>query len=119
MRFDAPVQYIGRVAKTDVEISGVRIPAGSILRLILAAANRDPEVFEQPDTLDLRRSPCPHLSFGMGIHSCLGGPLARLEGQIALSTLVRRYPRMQLADGVLRYRPATVLRGLEELQVSF
>jgi cytochrome P450 len=119
LRFDAPVQYIGRVAKTDVEISGVRIPAGSILRLILAAANRDPDVFEQPDTLDLRRSPCPHLSFGMGIHSCLGGPLARLEGQIALSTLVRRYPRMQLGDGVLRYRPATVLRGLEALPMSF
>lgn len=119
LRFDAPVQYIGRVAKTDVEISGKRIPAGSILRLIIAAANRDPDVFEQPDALDLRRSPCPHLSFGMGIHSCLGGPLARLEGQIALSTLVRRYPRMQLADGVLHYRPATVLRGLEALPVSF
>jgi len=119
LRFDAPVQYIGRVAKIDVEISGVRIPRGSILRLILAAANRDPDVFDQPDTLDLRRTPCPHLSFGMGIHSCLGGPLARLEGQIALSTLIRRYPRMQLADGVLRYRPATVLRGLEALPVSF
>ena len=119
LRFDAPVQYIGRVAKTDVEISGVRIPAGSILMLIIAAANRDPEVFEQPDRLDLRRSPCPHLSFGMGIHSCLGGPLARLEGQIALSTLVRRFPGMQLASGVLRYRPATVLRGLEALPVSF
>ena len=119
LRFDAPVQYTAGWAKTDVEISGVCIPSGSILRLILAAANRDPEVFEHPDTLDLRRSPCPHLSFGMGIHSCLGGPLARLEAQIALPALLRRFPTMRLAEGVLSYRPATVLRGLEELPIRF
>jgi cytochrome P450 len=86
---------------------------------IVAAANRDPEMFEDPDTLDLTRDPNNHLSFSAGIHFCLGAQLARLEGQIALSTIVRRFPNVQLASEDLEWRPAPILRGLVALPVSF
>jgi cytochrome P450 len=119
LRYDAPVQYSGRVAKEDIEIGGKQIRAGQGVRMIVAAANRDPEVFDAPDTLDLTRDPNPDLAFGAGIHFCLGAQLARLEGQIALSTIVRRFPRLRLTGGDLRWRPAPVLRGLEALPVSF
>jgi cytochrome P450 len=85
--------------------------------MIFAAANRDPEEFDRPDELDLKREPHAHLAFGAGIHFCLGAPLARLEGQIALSNAVRRFPNMRLAATDLRWRPAPVLRGLESLPV--
>ncbi|TMB94106.1 MAG: cytochrome P450 [Chloroflexi bacterium] len=117
LRWDSPVQYSGRVAKEDLELGGKTIRAGQTLRLILGSANRDPEVFTDPDSLDLRREPCPHVAFGAGIHFCLGGQLARLEGQIALSSLVRRFPGMRLATEALRWRQAPVLRGLEALPV--
>lgn len=119
MRYDAPVQYSGRVAKEDFELGGKMIRAGQGVRMIVAAANRDPDVFDDPDTLDIRRDPCPHLAFGAGIHFCLGAQLARLEGQIALSTIVRRFPKLRLATNDLRWRPAAVLRGLESLPLSF
>jgi cytochrome P450 len=85
---------------------------------IIASANRDPEVFDDPDVLDLSREPCNHLSFSAGIHFCLGAQLARLEGQIALSTVVRRFPSVKLATDDLRWRPAPILRGLESLPVT-
>jgi len=119
LRYDSPVQYTGRIAKEDIEIGGKRITAGQSVRAIFAAANRDAEVFEHPDELDLRREPCPHIAFGVGIHFCLGAALARLEGQIAISTLVRRFPGLRLAKERLRWRPAPVLRGLEALPVRF
>jgi len=119
LRYDAPVQYSGRIAKADFEIAGKTVWAGQGVRMIVAAANRDPEVFEHPDRLDLTRDPCPHLAFGAGIHFCLGAPLARLEGQIALAAAVRRFPKMRLATNELRWRPAPVLRGLEALPVRF
>jgi len=119
LRYDAPVQYSGRVARHDVEIGGKVIRAGQGVRMIVAAANRDPEVFDDPDRLDVKRDPCPHLAFGAGIHFCLGAQLARLEGQIALSTIVRRFPRLRLATAKLRWRPAPVLRGLEALALRF
>jgi len=119
LRYDAPVQYTGRIARIDTEIAGVRIRQGDHVRVILAAANRDPAAFDRPDELDIRRDPCAHLSFGVGIHYCLGGPLARLEGEIALSTLVRRFPALRLDEARLRWRPAAVLRGLETLNVTF
>jgi hypothetical protein len=118
LRYDAPVQYSGRVARVDTEIAGKRIRAGDKVRAMIAAANRDPDVFERPDDVDLQRQVCPHLSFGVGVHTCLGAPLARLEGAIAISALVRRFPAMRLADELLIYRPASVLRGLEELHVQ-
>ncbi len=119
LRYDSPVQMTGRIAKVDVEIAGQRVKAGQFVSTILGSANRDPEVFADPDTLDLTREPCNHLSFSAGIHFCLGAQLARLEGQIALTTLVRRFPDMRLATEDLRWRPAPILRGLEALQVTF
>ena len=119
LRYDSPVQYTGRIAKQDMEIRGKRIRAGQGVRMIGAAANRDPDVFSEPESLDLSRDPCPHVAFGAGVHFCLGAPLARLEGAIALSALVRRFPRLRLASDDLRWRPAPVLRGLEALPVAF
>lgn len=119
LRYDAPVQYSGRVAREDFEIGGKTIRAGQGVRMIIASANRDPDAFTNPDRLDLNRDPNPHLAFGAGIHFCLGAPLARLEGQIALSTIVRRFPGLRLATEDLRWRPAPVLRGLEALPLTF
>ncbi len=119
LRYDSPVQYSGRVAKEDVEIDGKRVRAGQGVRMMLAAANRDPEVFSEPDLLDITRDPCPHVAFGAGIHFCLGAQLARLEGQIAIPAVVRRFPRLRLTGDGLRWRPAPVMRGLEALPVKF
>jgi cytochrome P450 len=119
LRFDSPVQYSGRVAKANFELGGKRIRSGEGVRMILGAANRDPEVFEEPDRLDITREPNPHVAFGLGIHFCLGAQLARLEGQIALPALVRRFPQMRLAADEVRWRPAAVLRGLEALPVAW
>jgi cytochrome P450 len=119
LRYDSPVQYSGRVARRDFELGDKTLRAGDGVRMIVAAANRDPEVFAEPDVLDLTRDPCPHLAFGSGIHFCLGAQLARLEGQIAISTAVRRFPALHLASDDLHWRPAPVLRGLEALPVTF
>jgi cytochrome P450 len=118
LRYDPPVHYTGRIAATDVELRGKTIRRGEPVRLILAAANRDPEAFADPDRLDLRRDPNPHLAFGWGTHFCLGAPLARLEGRIAIPALLRRFPDIQLTDAPLRYRSGAVLRGLEALPLS-
>ncbi len=118
LRFDSPVQLTGRVANEELDLAGRRVrPRQSVITL-LAAANRDPEVFADPDRLDLARAPNPHLSFGAGIHFCLGAPLARLEGGIALTSLIRRFPGIGLAGEAPAYRPAIVLRGLERLPVT-
>jgi cytochrome P450 len=118
LRYDAPVQYTGRVARRDVEVGGRLIRAGQPVRLLLAAANRDPDAFEDPERLDVTREREPHLAFGWGVHVCLGAPLARLEGEIAIRALVREFPKMRLSEQTLRYRPASVLRGLEALLVT-
>lgn len=117
LRYDSPVQYTGRTATAEVEIGGKRIPKDALVRMALASANRDPEKFSEPDRLDLTRDPNPHLAFGAGVHYCLGAQLARLEGQLAITALIRRFPRMRLSGGALTYRPATVLRGLEQLPI--
>jgi cytochrome P450 len=119
LRYDSPVQMTGRLAKVDLEIGGKQIRAGQGVSTVVAAANRDPEVFADPDRLDLTREPCNHLSFSAGIHFCLGAQLARLEGQIALTTIARRFPNLKLATDELTYRPAPILRGLEALPVTF
>ena len=117
LRYDSPVLYSGRVAKVDFEYEGKSIRKGDGVRMVIAAANHDPKVFTDPEGLDVTRSPNPHLSFGGGIHFCLGAPLARIEGQVALRSFLERFPDVRLAGGELRYRPAPVLRGLEALPV--
>ena len=117
LRYTSPVQWTDRLAAEDMEIEGRRILAMQSVIGILGAANRDPEVFSDPDRLDLGRDPNPHLAFGRGIHFCLGAPLARLEAQIALSMLLDRFPDLRLA-GEPELRPTRVLRGLKRLPVA-
>jgi cytochrome P450 len=119
LRFDSPVQLTGRIAKEDVEIDGHRVAAGQSVVCVLGAANRDPAHFPDPDRLDLGREDVRHLAFGMGPHYCLGAPLARLEGAVAFSTLLRRFPDLRLAEGPPpEYRDNFNLRGLKELRVE-
>lgn len=117
LRFESPVQMTARVADTDVEIAGRTVAADSFVALLLAAANRDPAVFADPDTFDVRRHNANrHLAFSGGRHFCLGAALARLEGEIGLRTLFDRFP--ELADGGSgRRRPTRVLRGWAYLPV--
>jgi unspecific monooxygenase len=115
LRYDPPVQLTLRTALQDTELAGATIKRGELVLLLTGAANRDPTVFEDPDRLDLQRAASGHLSFGLGIHFCLGAPLARLEGEIALAALLRR--DITLAGGDLAYRDNLVLRGLARLPV--
>ena len=119
MRYGNPVQFTNRVALEDLELGGRHIRRGQLVLLILAAANRDPEQFPDPDRLDITRSPNHHVAFGQGIHFCLGAPLARLEAQIAFSTLLRRLPGLRLADSLLEYCENFNFRGLKALPVRF
>jgi hypothetical protein len=115
LRYDSPVQLTSRVVKTDCELSGRRLRRGQQLVLLLGAANRDPEVFKDPERLDVTRTDVRHLSFSHGIHFCLGAQLARLEGALALEALITRYPRMKLAEQKIVWRNNTILRGPKEL----
>ena len=117
LRFDSPVQMTARIAKAPVEVGGQTIAAGDWVLPLLGAANRDPAQFAEPETVDIGRNPNPHVAFGRGIHFCLGAPLARLEGQIAISALVRRFRSITLAGEPVR-RDQITLRGLSSLPVS-
>jgi cytochrome P450 PksS len=120
LRFDSPLETAtDRFATQDLTVAGVTIPRGEIVFAAIGSANRDERQFARPDTLDIRREPNRHLAFGLGAHYCLGAPLARLEGQIAINTLLRR-ARLQLAvaPGALRWRHGLALHGLEALPVS-
>ncbi|GAA4695463.1 cytochrome P450 [Phytohabitans rumicis] len=121
LRYDpsAPVS-MRRFPTEDLTIDGVTVPKGETVLLELAAANRDPERFADPDALDLARADNPHLTFGHGVHYCLGAPLARLEGQVAIGTLLRRCPDLALAVPYdeLRWRPTFRTHGLVELPVN-
>ncbi len=116
LRFDSPLQLFERWVLEDVEVCGVSIPKGAELGLLFGSANRDPAVFDQPDTLDIARDPNPQISFGAGIHFCLGAALARLEAQILLDTILRRMPRLQLVEEPT-WKPGYIIRGLEALRV--
>jgi cytochrome P450 len=117
LRWDGPVQRTGRMAAEDVEIGGVAIPAGTLVLAMLGAANRDPAQFAEPDRLDVTRDEPRHLAFGAGIHYCLGAPLARLEGRVAIGTVLRRFSGLALAVERPIWRPSSALRGLETLPV--
>ena len=118
LRYDSPVQLTSRVATCDLELGGKRVRAGHEVDLVLGAANRDPEQFPDPDRLDVTRPDCRHVGFGHGLHFCLGAALARLEGQIALETLVTRFPELRFADEAPRWREGFVLRGPASLPLA-
>lgn len=122
LRYTSPVEIATeRFAREPLAVAGVAIPRGAQVLAVLGAANRDERQFARPDDLDLAREPNRHLAFGQGAHFCLGAPLARLEGRIALATLLRRAPGLRLAApaDALRWRRSLVLRGLEQLPVAF
>lgn len=119
LRYDSPIQLISRSALEDVTYRDVTFRQGQSIAFLLGAANRDPEPFEQPNQLDLARRNNAHLAFGGGIHYCLGAPLARLEGQIAIQTLLQRMPNLQLETEALTYQDNYVFRGVEALPVSW
>ncbi len=119
LRYDGPVQRVSRIVNEDVVIGERPIPKGSLVLALLGAANRDPAHFAEPDRLDITRPDNRHLAFGWGIHFCLGAPLARLEGQIAISTLLRRCPRLVLATDRVEWRQTFTLRGLGALPLRF
>ncbi|GAA3805988.1 cytochrome P450 [Amycolatopsis tucumanensis] len=117
IRFDSPLQLFERTATEDVEIAGFRVAKGEKIAALLGAAARDPEVFAEPDTLDVARSDGTHLGFGAGIHYCIGAPLARIEIAAALVALTKRLPGLRLA-GEPERRPEFVIRGLKNLPVT-
>jgi cytochrome P450 len=116
LRYDTPLQLFERWVLEDSEVCGVQVPRGAELGLMFGSSNRDPEVFADPDRLDLGRDPNPHISFGAGIHFCLGAPLARLEMQIAFETILRRMPRLELVREP-EWKPTYIIRGLQSLPV--
>jgi cytochrome P450 len=117
LRYDSPVQLTSRLTVEPLELGGQQLEAGRFVDLWLGAANHDPDQFPDPDVLDLRRAENRHLAFGYGPHFCVGAPLARLEGQIALATLLDRFPAMTLVPEPLAYLETTVFRALKRLLV--
>lgn len=118
LRFEAPFQFTSRVAVEDYTLRGQSIRKGEEVVLCLTAANRDPEQFADPDRLDVTRPETQHLSFGHGIHFCLGAALARIEGQVAIEALID-VPGLELVASTPRWKPGVALRGLETLPVRF
>jgi cytochrome P450 len=118
LRHQSPVQATTRVAGEDVELAGVALPAGSVVVLLIGAANRDPEVFADPHRFDITRADAgEHLAFSSGAHYCLGAALARVEGEVALQAVAARFPGLR-RTGPPRHRPGSVLRGLTALPVA-
>jgi cytochrome P450 len=118
LRFESPSQHTGRIAREDVELGGKRIRKGQAVMAIMAAANRDPDRFPDPDRLILDRADNKHVAFGSAAHFCFGAPLARIEGRIAFETILRRLPNLTIA-GPVTWRSNSGLRGLTALPVTF
>ena len=119
LRYESPVQKLGRWTRESVTVGEKTIPEGSFVVGLLGAANRDPEQFPDPERFDIRRNPNRHLGFGVGLHHCLGASLARLEAEIAINTLFKRLPNLALATDAIEWRPFTAFRSLEALPVVF
>jgi cytochrome P450 len=118
LRYESPVQFTARVLKEDMEICGQLIRKGWTVQCMLGAANRDPKQFKEPDRLDLKRLNNQHLAFGAGLHACIGAQLARLEGQVAILSLVQRFPKMKLTGPRPEWASTFGLRGLKSLSVT-
>jgi cytochrome P450 len=118
LRYESPSQQTGRIAREDVTLGGQEIRKGQAIIAVMASGNRDAERFPEPDKLDLGRTDNRHLAFGWGSHFCFGAPLARLEGQIMLETMLRRLPQLELASTNLTWRDNLGLRGLSALPVT-
>ncbi|HUO04916.1 MAG TPA: cytochrome P450 [Candidatus Binataceae bacterium] len=121
LRYDGPVQATVRFAAQGAEVGGVQVPPGTGCFAILAAANRDPSRWENPGRFDVTREPKDHVAFGDGIHFCIGAPLARLEGTIAIGSMLKRFPKLRLKDPGLepKHKGSYFLRGLESLPMAF
>jgi cytochrome P450 len=119
LRYESPIQHTARLAVEDTMLGGKLVHQHDAVLVVMAAANRDPKQFPDPDKLDLRRRNNRHLAFGWAAHFCFGAPLARMEGQIAFSTLLRRLPKLRLEPQTLSWRTNYGLRGLNALHVSF
>jgi cytochrome P450 len=120
LRYDGPVQLTLRYPAEVTEIGGAELPAKTVMAVLLAAANRDPAHFANPDSFDISRAPNEHLALGEGIHFCIGAALAKLEASIAIGTVLERFPGLRLADAqtALQYKGSIVLRGLSSLRLS-
>lgn len=119
LRYDGPVQRTARITQAEVEVDGRQIDKGAMVVAVIGAANRDPAHFPDPDRLDVARRDNRHLAFGFGIHFCLGAPLARVEGQLAIGSVLRRLPGLRLATDAPEWRESSTLRGLKRLPVTF
>lgn len=122
LRYTSPLEIAtARYVRQEVTVASMTIPRGELLSAVLGSANHDESQFPDPETLDITREPNKHLAFGLGTHFCVGAPLARLEGQIAITTLLRRFPNLRLAQPPesLRWRKGLIFRGLEQLPVAF
>lgn len=117
LRYDPPVQLVGRIAAEDITIGDVTVPQGDNMLLLTAAANRDPDAVERPDEFDPDRETIRHLGFGKGPHFCLGAPLARLEAVVALTALTARFPNAELAEEPA-YKQNVTLRGMQSLSIA-
>ena len=119
LRYEGPANINGRAVHEDIEVGGKIIAKGSLVFCMLGAANRDPLAFSNPDELDIGRKPNPHVTFGGGVHYCLGAPLARLEAHIAFSKILRQWPMITLDESGVQWRDFINLRGLERLPIHF
>ena len=121
LRYDTSFQRAWRLTAEDAEIGGKLIPKGQTVSLMLGAANRDPARFSDPDRLDITRTPNRHVAFGQSVHACLGAPLARREGEIACTTLLRRFPKLRLAEstGTIAWQPNNTFHNLKSLSGTF
>jgi cytochrome P450 len=119
LRYESPIQHTARMAAEDLELGGKQIRTRQAVIAVMGAANRDPERFPDPDRVDIGRQDNRHLAFGWATHFCFGAPLARVEAQVALGTMLRRFPHLRLATDTLSWQENLAYRGLKTLPVSF
>lgn len=119
LRFQSPLQITDRYIKEDLELEGVSLRKGDRVSLVLGAANRDPQLFENPGTFNIERHPNKHLAFGQGIHFCVGAPLARIEVKLAFEQLLSRLKNISLSVDQVQYKPSMTFRGLTSLPIKF